>query len=105
MHWFWNLDEIGISPTESFVFEKFESNIKFDNNSCSVKLPMKEYHPHIPGNYRLTLKFLYQLQEILAKDKTISRQYDEIIQSQLADRIIEELHHEVPVDSATYLLH
>ena len=36
-----NLDEIGISLTESPVYRNFENNIKFDMICYSVKLPIE----------------------------------------------------------------
>ena len=42
---FWNLDSIGIKDNNQSVYENFESNIKFENQRCVVKLPVKENHP------------------------------------------------------------
>ena len=87
LHRFWNPDKIGIFPTESVVYEKFENCSKFDNNRYSVKLPMKEYHLQVPGKHKLTLKCLCQLRKRLAKDDITLKQYDEA--TQLGDGIIQ----------------
>ena len=42
---FWDLDAVGIKDNEISVYEKFKDDIKFENNSYSVKLPVKEFHP------------------------------------------------------------
>ena len=66
IHNFWNLVAIDILPNESSVYEKFENNIKFKENRCSVNLLIKDYHLLLPDNYEImSLKRLHQLREKL----------------------------------------
>ena len=38
---FWDLDVVGIKGNETSIYEKFEDDIKFENNCYSFKLPVK----------------------------------------------------------------
>ena len=46
----WDLDTIGIKENEASVYDRFISDIKFENTRYSVSLPFKENHPILPEN-------------------------------------------------------
>ena len=91
---FWDLDPVGIKDNEISIYEKFKDDIKFENNSYSVKLPVKEFHPILPDNYLLSLKRLNKLKERLDGNRELLKHYDDIFQEQLQAGIIEEVHDE-----------
>ena len=91
---FWDLDAVGIKDNEISIYEKFKDDIKFENNSYSVKLPVKEFHPILPDNYLLSLKRLNKLKERLDGNRELLKHYDDIFQEQLQAGIIEEVHDE-----------
>ena len=64
---FWDLDTIGVKENETSVYERFISDIKFENSRYSVPLPFKENPPILPGNYQLSLNRLKKLKERLDK--------------------------------------
>ena len=101
-HRFWDLDEIGISNKELSAYEKFKNNIKLQEGSYSVRLPIKEYHP---VNYDLSLKRLQSLKMRLAKDEMLLKKYDQIFQDQINAGMIEEVSTEGLVGNVTYLPH
>ena len=57
------MDAVGIKDNEIIIYGKFKDDIKFENNRYSVKLPVKEFHPILPGNYLLSLKRLNKLKK------------------------------------------
>lgn len=59
--WFWDLEALRIKSTESIVCEKFHEDIKNDGKIYEVKLPFKENHPVLPGNYLLSKSRLTSL--------------------------------------------
>ena len=38
---FWNLESLGISPTEASIYETFTADIKFKDQRYQVKLPFR----------------------------------------------------------------
>ena len=53
---FWELKSLGINPEENSVLKTFNENINFRNHMCEVRLPWKEDHDLLPGNYMLSLR-------------------------------------------------
>ena len=45
---FWDLDTIGIKENETSVYDRFISDIKFENGRYSVSLPFKKNRPILP---------------------------------------------------------
>ena len=88
---FWSLDAIGISPTEKSVYERTEQSIKFVNGRYQVELPFKEEFPIIEDNYDHCVKRLNSLKRKLEKSPTLLAKYDDIMQKQLKDGIIEKI--------------
>lgn len=53
---FWDLESLGISDTESSVYEQFEGSITFSDGRYEVPLPWKDPLAVLPDNYRLSLR-------------------------------------------------
>ena len=47
-------NKIGIKRNEASVYDKFISDIKFENNHYIVSLPFKENRPILLDNYQLS---------------------------------------------------
>ena len=76
---FWNLDTIGIKENETSVYDRFVSDITFENNRCTVSLSFKENRPILPGNHQLSLNRLKKLKEWLNKTPHPLNEYDKMI--------------------------
>ena len=102
----WNLDSIRIKDNEQSVYENFESDIEFKNQSYVVKLPVKESHPLLRDNYNVSVKRLDNLKMRLDKNENLLRSYDDIFQEQIKLGIIEEVNSPGTFNNnVTYLLH
>ena len=66
---FWDLDTTGIKENETSVYERFISDIKFENSRYSVSLPFKKNRPILPDNCQLSLNRLKKLQSSLIKHR------------------------------------
>ena len=88
---FWDLDTIGIKENETSVYDRFISDIKFENSRCSVSLPFKENRPILPDNYQLSLNSLKKLNEQLDKTPHLLNEYDKTIDEYLKLGTIEEV--------------
>ena len=64
---FWDSDTIGITENETSVYDRFISDIKFENSRYSVSLPFKENRPILPDYYQLSLNRLKKLKSDLMK--------------------------------------
>ena len=64
-------------------------NCKFFGERHEVKLPFKESHPILPGNYQLSKTRLESLPRRLKLKPEVLKHYDEVIQEQLGKSIIE----------------
>ena len=64
---FCDLDTIGIKENKASVYDRFISDIKFENSRDSVSLPFKENRLILPDNYQLSLNRLKKLKERLDK--------------------------------------
>ena len=102
---FWDLNAVGIKDNEISIYEKFKDDFKFKKNRYSVKLPVKEFHPILPGNYLLSLKRLNKLKERLNGNRELLKHYDDIFQEQIQAGLIEEVHDEAECGNVTYLPH
>ena len=88
---FCDLDTIGIKENKASVYDRFISDIKFENSRDSVSLPFKENRLILPDNYQLSLNRLKKLKERLDKTPHLLNEYDKIFDEYLKLRIIEEL--------------
>ena len=104
---FWDLENLGILKSEDTVYQNFEEEIKFVNGRYEVQLPWKEQHPLLPDNFKLSQKRLQSLGRRLKSDPDIFRAYDEVIQDQLKNGIIERVSpdEESPVGKTCYIPH
>ena len=75
---FWDLDTIGIKENETSVYDRFISDIKFENSRYSVSLPSKENRVILRDNYQLSLNRLKKLKERLEKTPHLLNEYDQI---------------------------
>ena len=57
----WDLDTIGVKENETSVYDRFISDIKFENSRYSVSLPFKENRVILRDNYQLSLNRLKKL--------------------------------------------
>ena len=67
IHKFCDLDTIGIKENKASVYDRFISDIKFENSRHSVSLPFKENRLILRDNYQLSLNRLKKLKERLDK--------------------------------------
>ena len=86
----WDSDTIGITENETSVYDRFISDIKFENSRHSVSLPFKENRPILPDNYQLCLNCLRKLKERLKKTPHLLNEY-KIFDEYLKLGIIEEV--------------
>ena len=74
----WDLDTIGVKENETSVYDRFISDIKFENSRYSVSLPFKENRVILRDNYQLSLNRLKKLKERLEKTPHLLNEYDQI---------------------------
>ena len=86
----WDLESIGIREKDT-VQEAFVKNITTEDGKYCVKLPLKEQHTLLPDNYDLSLSRLNSLLKRLRRDPETLKEYDNIIQEQLRQGIIERV--------------
>ena len=104
---FYMIESCGVNNEENKrVIENFTSEIKFVNDRYDVKLPFKENHSVIEDNYNISKQRLKNLCKKLTEDKNLLTEYDNIIQDQLKNNIIEKVTPEsYDVGKTTYLPH
>ena len=56
---FWELENIGVSPYEGSVHDKFLDTIRFRDGRYEVSLPWKTHHALLPDNYEVAVSRLY----------------------------------------------
>ena len=93
---FWSLESIGIkeSPTEiddRVALNKFNETLKYEKGRYAVKWPWKRDKPDLPENYGAALGRLKSLLRRLKGNPDLVQKYDEIIEDQLRQGIIERL--------------
>ena len=86
---FWDLESLGILDQESSLYEQFKRNIVFKDGRYEVPLPWRSSFANISLNYQLCLKRLRSLLRRLQREPRLLRDYDDIIQGQLRNGIIE----------------
>lgn len=88
IHKLWDLDSIGIREKTS-VLESFEENVSIQDGRYKVKLPFKDNLEVLPDNYNMSLVRLNSLMKRLKKDPEVMKEYDRVIQEQIAEGIVE----------------
>ena len=86
------------------MYEDLVENIQFNGERYSVKLPWSGT-PDITCNYQLCVNRLKELKQRLNKDPEIAREYNEVIQEQLKEGIIEKVTEDQPNEKIHYLPH
>ena len=104
LHRLW--DSIGIRDKET-VHDKFLENISFTNGRYCVTLPFKEKRDPLPDNYELSLVRLNSLVRRLRKEPSTLKEYNQVFEDQLRERIIERVDEteEQPPENSHYLPH
>ena len=64
------------------MYDKFDDQIKFENNCYVVNLPFKEDHPLTEDNFNLSMNRLENLMKKLKTDPELLKQYDDVIKQQ-----------------------
>ena len=86
---FWDLDTLGIKEGEQSVYQKFVEDVSFRGGRYCVRLPWKFPRIMLPDNQELCQRRLYNLLRRLQQSPQILAQYNEIIQDQLRQGIVE----------------
>eukprot|EP00731_Ephydatia_muelleri_P007453 Em0003g1701a len=86
---FWDLDTLGIKEGEQSVYQKFVEDVSFCGGRYCVRLPWKFPRIMLPDNQELCQRRLYNLLRRLQQSPQILAQYNEIIQDQLRQGIVE----------------
>ena len=100
----WDLDSIGIREGNE-IHEDIVDNITFDCTRYCTKLPWKTNHNHVPSNYDCSLSRLKSQLRKLKNEPEIMEEYNNIIQQQLNDGVIETVNGLEPAKKISYLPH
>ena len=73
------------------VHENFAKDIRFENGHHVVKLPWRQHHDILPDNFELSSGRLISTLKRLNKDPPLLKEYYNIINEQLQNRIIEQV--------------
>ena len=90
---FWKTESIGIQETKEDVLEPNEEfvSVRHNNERYEIELPWKNDSLPIPDNYNLCYNRLKSMHYKLRKTPEVLKEYDDIIQEQLASGIIEKV--------------
>ena len=90
---FWKTESIGIQEAKEDVFQRKEEfvSVKHNGERYEIELPWKNDCLPIPDNYNLCYNRLKSMHHKLSKTPEVLREYDGIIQEQLASGIIEKV--------------
>ncbi|XP_061194310.1 uncharacterized protein LOC133202484 [Saccostrea echinata] len=93
---YWNLETIGIkdqphSSDDDKALKNFTDTIKLVNDRYQVTWPWKDEQPELPENTELAFGRLRSLIQKLKKNPKLLHKYDEIIQEQCKQGIIEKV--------------
>ena len=89
------------------MYEKFLEDVSFRGDRYCIWLPWKSPHIMLPDNLELSQRQLFNLLKRLQQSPHILTQYDEIIQDQLRQGIVETVDPSDagPIGAMHYLLH
>ena len=97
---FWNLESIGIKPTESppstnpseaMVLKKFRDTLTYKDGRYEVSLPWKEDQVVLKDNYKQAENRLFNLEKKLLQEPAKARSYREAILKYIDDGVSEEV--------------
>lgn len=109
MHRLWDLDVIGIDPTQPIpenraAYQDYLDTVRYEEGQYWVKLPWKVNKPDLPNNYHRSLGQMHSLVKELNK-KGLVEAYDGILKEQLDKGFIEEVPDAWPKNYSHYLPH
>ena len=87
------------------MYDKFEDQIKFEDNHYVVNLPFTEDYPLIEDNFNLSMNRLENLMKKLKRDPELLKQYDGVIKQQRDLGIIEKAREGGRFGETHYLTH
>ena len=90
---FWKTESIGIQETKEYVLEPNEEfvSVRHNGERYEIELPWKNDCLPIPDNYNLCYNRLKTMHYKPRKTPEVLKEYDDIIQEQLASGIIEKV--------------
>ena len=88
---FWNLESLGISPTEASIYETFTADIKFKDQRYQVKLPFEEHHDDLKDHYNIAKARLKGQFHKFKNNKKLLLECDTILKEQESLSIIEKI--------------
>ena len=98
----WSFEGLGIVENDDKVHEEFLDGITFTGSKNSVKLPWKEGHERLPGNYLNSLSRMKGQLKRLKREPELLREYDTIITEQVETGVVEEVAELDKVDMVHY---
>ena len=103
---FWQTESLGICENEEGFLENFESKIKFNGNRYSVPLPFKKFDNEIICNNKpLAKKRLNAMLNRFQNKPNLFKAYNDIIDQQKNEGIIEEVDQAHPNEGYYYMPH
>ena len=104
---FWSIESVGIRDNEApDEYHTFTESLIYDETEkrYEVGLPWKDGYCILPDNYSNSERRLYSNIKMMKKDKNLLLQYNEIIQNQLHQGVIELCNHEISVNEPMHYL-
>ena len=102
---YWDLEMLGIQRDEPSVYEKFTEMITFKDGRYEVHLPWKEPLPPLEDHYQMSLNRLNSLLRRLRSTLEFLREYNAVIQEQLAKGIVELVPESEVISQSHYIPH
>ena len=104
----WCLENIGISDppfgdSDDEALQKFNETVKFDDGRYQVTWPWKNDGFQLSDNYCVAIARMKMLVNRLHTDKDLLHKYDEVIQQQVKNNIIEEVYVTKPSEETQML--
>ena len=80
---FWELESLGITPSEPSVYDDFIDTIRFNNGRYEVRLPWRPTQTRLPSNFGLAKQRFEGLLKRLQHNPAVKREYHIVMQDQL----------------------
>lgn len=93
----WELEGIGIKSNDETsnrdleIMNKFESNLKFENNRYTTNLLWKDQKENLGSNFKIAKKRFFELNRKLTRDIELFDKYKDIVEKQKENKIIEKV--------------
>nr|CDJ91779.1 Pao retrotransposon peptidase family protein [Haemonchus contortus] len=113
---FWESESAGIHESghpereekdrqDKQVWDNFNLTVERRVDGYYVKLPWKDDHPQLPGNYAIAIRRLHSVWNLLQKDQNLLQRYDAVFQIQM--NILEDVSEDRPCSKVRkhYLAH